>query len=72
MALPPNFDAELGDVPSTALSHTQSKLDNFLKSTWTKEGLLDHIVEFVVSEDQVSHTILYPVITKIDVGFFSC
>jgi hypothetical protein len=73
MALPSNFDAELGDVPPTALSHTQSKLDSFVKSTskWTKEGLLDHIIEFVVSEDQVSHMILYQGITKMYIGFFS-
>lgn len=35
---------------------TQQNLDGFLKSVpkWSKEGLLEHIVDFVVSDDQVS------------------
>ena len=43
------------DEPAEASAPLQKKLDGFFKSTpkWSKEGLLEHIIDFVVSDDQV-------------------
>ena len=42
------------DEPLEAVSSQQS-LDGFVKTVpkWSKEGLLEHIIDFVVSDDQV-------------------
>jgi len=50
-ALPPQ---ENSGLPEDSLS--QQSIDGFAKSIpkWSKEGLLEHIVDFVVSDDQVS------------------
>jgi len=51
-------------VPSTISAGggglTQTKLDGSIcvASRWTKEGLLEHIVQFIVLEDQVSRRLL--------------
>ena len=51
-ALPEQQDG-LGDLNEES---TQQNLDGFVKSIlkWSKEGLLEHIVDFVVSDDQVT------------------
>ena len=51
-ALPEQQDGS-GDLNKES---TQHDLDGFIKSVpkWSKEGLLEHIVDFVVSDDQVS------------------
>ncbi len=51
-ALPEQQDSS-GDLNEES---TQQNLDGFVKSVpkWSKEGLLEHIVDFVVSDDQVS------------------
>jgi hypothetical protein len=42
------------DEPLEA-SSTQQSLDGFVKPMpkWSKEGLLEHLIDFVVSDDQV-------------------
>jgi hypothetical protein len=32
----------------------QEKIDTFAVPKWSKEGLLEHIIEFIVTDDQVS------------------
>jgi hypothetical protein len=51
-ALPEQQDGS-GDLNEES---TQHNLDGFVKSVpkWSKEGLLEHIVDFVVSDDQIS------------------
>ncbi|KIK76327.1 hypothetical protein PAXRUDRAFT_18293 [Paxillus rubicundulus Ve08.2h10] len=48
-----------GDKLVSDQDHTQMELDGFVfpVSKWTKEGLLDHIMEFVITEDQ-SYTVV--------------
>ena len=48
------------DIESLEASATQPSLDGFVKSTskWSKEELLEHIVDFVVSGDQVCSSII--------------
>ncbi len=36
-------------------SELQSSLDGFVHARWSKAGLKDHIVEFIVHEDEVCH-----------------
>ena len=40
---------------SSSLQDSQANLDGFVKSVpkWSKEGLLEHIIDLVVSDDQV-------------------
>jgi hypothetical protein len=56
-ALPEQQDGS-GDLNEES---TQQNLDGFVKSVpkWSKEGLLQHIVDFVVSDDQVGLQYLY-------------
>ena len=52
----------------------QTSLDSFVETTpnvkWSQQGLLEHIMDFVVSDDQVSivYDYFYPFISKL---FFS-
>jgi len=52
----------------------QASLDNFVEATlnakWSHQGLLEHVMDFVISDDQVSIVYYpYPVISKL---FVSC
>ena len=40
---------------SAPVQYSQANLDSFMKSVpkWLKEGLLEHIINFVMSDDQV-------------------
>jgi hypothetical protein len=46
---------------STSLQDSQANLDGFVKSVpkWSKEGLLEHIIDLVVSDDQVRFHFLF-------------
>lgn len=35
-------------------AEVQEKIDSFVVPKWSKEGLLEHIIEFIVTDDQVS------------------
>ena len=51
---------ESGGAKVLAGEESQASLDGFVQSIakWSKEGLLEHIVEFVVQEDQVSFIVI--------------
>jgi hypothetical protein len=56
MGIVPNMLAileENDDIRDTGLQ--QGKLDGFMRPnpTWTKEGLIDHVIELIVVEDEV-------------------
>jgi hypothetical protein len=46
---------------SASLQDSQVNLDGFVKSVpkWSKEGLLEHIIDLVVSDDQVGFNFLF-------------
>ena len=46
---------------SASLQDSQANLDGFVKSVpkWSKEGLLEHIIDLVVSDDQVHFHFLF-------------
>ena len=46
---------------SASLQDSQVNLDGFVKSVpkWSKEGLLEHIIDLIVSDDQVRFHFLF-------------
>jgi hypothetical protein len=46
---------------SASLQDAQANIDGFVKSVpkWSKEGLLEHIIDLVVSDNQVSFYFLF-------------
>jgi hypothetical protein len=50
-----------GSVATISTGATQGTLEGFVQPTakWSKEGMLEHIVEFVVREDQVGLWVLF-------------
>ena len=46
---------------SAPVQDSQANLDSFMKSVpkWSKEGLLEHIINFVMSDDQVHFYFLF-------------
>ena len=46
---------------SASVQDSQANLDSFVKSVpkWSKEGLLEHIINFVVSDNQVGFYFLF-------------
>jgi hypothetical protein len=48
-ALPPKIQGE----ETAEMQAVQGKLNSFVVSKWFKEGLLEHIIEFIVTNDQV-------------------
>jgi hypothetical protein len=46
---------------SASLQDSQENLDSFVTSVpkWSKEGLLEHIIDLVVSDDQVGFHFLF-------------
>lgn len=57
LGIPPNPAAlqAAGTEQALPLGEKQTDLHGFVKSTpkWTKEGLLEHILEFIILDDQV-------------------
>ncbi|KIK78712.1 hypothetical protein PAXRUDRAFT_28559 [Paxillus rubicundulus Ve08.2h10] len=55
LAIPPTVTiGDDGSVTTISTGATQGTLEGFVQPTmkWSKEGMLEHIVEFVVREDQ--------------------
>ena len=57
-AIMEGVDLKGGEIASNQ-GHTQTNLDGFVHPVvkWTKKGLLDHNIKFVLTEDQV--TLIY-------------
>ena len=56
------------DERTSAIGGAQASLDGFVQpvAKWSKEGLLEHIVEFVVQEDQVRFFLLWKAFSVVD------